>query len=290
MNKQCLVEPDKYFANMVFSLNFRIGALDSFEKRFKRLTKFVNVIRGKASKNATFDGVTSMLLESLGGNPPNFTCLGEEERLNSTANLTKGFSIPKYDELRKLHRLHQQNRNNSKIVDAISVGSKIYAVLSNCSTDVSYWCSVDNTTVANLGSIWKRCEKLRKDIVLKSDRCRLSEGDAKCFCYEGLDLLVRQFKRENCADIKDDERKTVDVKSDCLDAFRACRQRENEAFFTINQCDHKTVDLIESSRSLRDFLDDEEDYDESYDIDYDEDYYEGLDLDQEEEYIDKQSF
>ena len=100
---------------------------------------------------------------------------------------------------------------------------------------------------------------------------------------------------------------TVDVKSDCLDAFRACRQRENEAFFTINQCDHKTVDLIESSRwrgisycfqqislprSLRDFLDDEEDYDESYDIDYDEDYYEGLDLDlgidldQEEEYID----
>ena len=101
---------------------------------------------------------------------------------------------------------------------------------------------------------------------------------------------------------------TVDVKSDCLDAFRACRQRENEAFFTINQCDHKTVDLIESSRwrwicfqqislprSLRDFLDDEEDYDESYDIDYDEDYYEGLDLDlgidldQEENYIDDQS-
>ena len=103
---------------------------------------------------------------------------------------------------------------------------------------------------------------------------------------------------------------TVDVKSDCLDAFRACRQRENEAFFTINQCDHKTVDLIESSRwrwisycfqqmslprSLRDFLDDEEDYDESYDIDYDEDYDEvldldlGTDLDQEENYIEQNS-
>ena len=75
--------------------------------------------------------------------------------------------ISLYTYLQKLHRLHQQNRNNSKIVDAIrfhwllqpkytnkhkhnvqsinkksfifSVGSKIYAVLSNCSTDVSYW-------------------------------------------------------------------------------------------------------------------------------------------------------
>ena len=67
-NKQCLVEPDKFFANMVFTLSFRvkidnqnlygfvslgiitisngqIGALDSFEKRYKRLTKFITVIR-----------------------------------------------------------------------------------------------------------------------------------------------------------------------------------------------------------------------------------------------------
>ena len=42
---------------------------------------------------------------------------------------------------------------------------------------------------------------------------------------------------------------TVVEKGLCLDAFRACRQMENEAFFTINQCDHKTVDLIiESNR------------------------------------------
>ena len=115
------------------------------------------------------------------------------------------------------------------------------------------------------------------------------------FFFSGCFFLLRLFFPLS---------QTVDVKSDCLDAFRACRQRENEAFFTINQCDHKTVDLIESSRwrwicfqqislprSLRDFLDDEEDYDESYDIDYDEDYYEGLDLDldQEEDYIDEQS-
>ena len=37
--------------------------------------------------------------------------------------------------------------------------------------------------------------------------CRLSQEDAKCFCYEGLELMVQQFKRDKCADIKEDERK-----------------------------------------------------------------------------------
>jgi len=275
-DKQCLLDPAKYFANMVFTLNFRIGALDSFEKRYKRLTKFVKVIRGKASKNATFESVTSMLLDSLGGDPNNFTCLGEEERLATNANVSKGFSIPKYENFGKLERLNHRldDRDSSKVTDAISTGSQIYAVLSNCSSDVSFWCTVDNATTQNLNTTWKRCEKMRKEIVQKSDRCRLSEGDAKCFCYEGLDLLVGQFKREKCSDIKEDERKTVVEKGLCLDAFRACRQMENEAFFTINQCDHKTVDLIiESNRSLRDVLEDEEDDDdEDYDLDYEEDY------------------
>jgi len=269
-NKQCLVEPDKFFANMVFTLSFRIGALDSFEKRYKRLTKFITVIRGKASKNATFESVTGLLLKALGGNPTNFTCLGEEERTNTQANISKFVSSP---ELRTVSRLYQQSRNNSKIVDAISQGSKIYDVLSNCSESVSYWCTVSNTTVANMNSTWKDCEYMRKEIVKDSDKCRLSEGDAKCFCYAGLDLKVKLFKAEKCADIKEDERKTMDEKSECLNAFRACRQMENEAFFTINQCDHKPVDLlIASSRSLQDFLEDEEDYDD-YDFDYEEDYH-----------------
>jgi len=271
-NKQCLLEPDKYFANMVFTLSYRTGTLDNFEKRYKRLTKFINVIRGKASKNATFESVTSMLLDSLGGNATNFTCLGEEERQVSTANVSKGISIPEYDQLRQVSRLYQ--RNDSKILDAISQGSLIYDVLSNCSSSVSYWCTVDNVTVANMNSTWKTCEKLRKEIVQKSDRCRLSKEDAKCFCYEGLDLLVQAFKREKCVDIKEDERKTVDEKAVCLNAFKACRQMENEAFFTINQCDHKPVDLlIENTRSLQDFLDDEDDYDDYAGVDYEEDYH-----------------
>jgi len=147
-------------------------------------------------------------------------------------------------------------------------------LLSNVTNCPFFWCTVDNITVVNMDSIWKSCEELRKEIVQKSDRCRLSKEDAKCFCYEGLDLLVQAFKRQKCADIKEDERKTVDEKAVCLNAFRACRQMENEAFFTINQCDHKPVDLlIESSRSLQDFLDDEDDYDDYAGIDYDEDYH-----------------
>ena len=115
--------------------------------------------------------------------------------MNSTANLTKGFSIPKYDELRvsdkmgkkqnifvynihtlymfiyissetsstspteqeqqqdcrchqvplafstKIHKQTQIQRTigNQSAKNLFSVGSKIYAVLSNCSTDVSYW-------------------------------------------------------------------------------------------------------------------------------------------------------
>ena len=45
-----------------------------------------------------FDHIEKETFE--GGNATNFTCLGEEERQVSTANVSKGISIPEYDQLR----------------------------------------------------------------------------------------------------------------------------------------------------------------------------------------------
>ena len=55
-----------------------------------------------------------------GGNPNNFTCLGEEERLATNANVSKGFSIPKYENFgvgdfhREAKHLDRSNKRNSK--------------------------------------------------------------------------------------------------------------------------------------------------------------------------------
>ena len=124
---------------------------------------------------------------------------------------------------------------------------------------------------------------------ISSDQYKTNTQEEKTY-YVGVCLRQEVTKRilhnyRHCPPSQ-----TVDKKGECLDAFRACRQMENEAFFTINQCDHKPVEvLIKSSRcklgfqpdlknesllfrSLRDFLEDEEDNDD-YDIDYEEDYH-----------------
>jgi len=209
------------FNNIKTVMEFRIKQLDNFDEKFKRLGRVVKLLRGKSSKNATFNNATLLLAKALGGDMKNPTCEGmaaEETR-----------SLPE--------------------------SIYTYNILNNCPAKVLENCSVPvNLVNQTMMQRWQECNDTSTQLVNKTMECQKTEdGEDKCNCWKASTKLMESFKERNCLSsiTSPMEKLNKEVKTSCLATYQDCKTKEDDALFMINACDHQHTVLIGNSRFLK---------------------------------------
>jgi len=241
VDSPCLANVTQMFKNIKKAMEFRINQLDNFDEKFKRLGRVLKLLKGKSSKNATFNNATEMLAKALGGDMKNPTCEGleAENQISSSRSLPESINI--------------------------------YKILNNCPADVVENCSIPAGLVyETLMGQWQDCADTSSVLINKTIECQripsepIENGEKKCSCWQESVELVESFKEKKCLSSIEEPVKKLnkDVKNSCLSTYQECKKKEDDALFMINACDHQDTVVVGNSRFSRtqdeDWEDDED--------------------------------
>jgi len=243
-------ETSELFANAQEALLFRINQLENFDKRFRRTTSTVKLIRSKGSKFSEFTNTTELLLRALGGDKDNLQCNAQAGDTRVLTNATTTLEI-----------------------------------LGNCSAKINESCYVYDELGWNEEEL-EKCGKQRDEILTQVDICyRMVESntDAKCLCWakakeevdemKSLKVTVRENVTDKCFKAMEKVSKAINLnsgqKGKCLKQFIKCKQHQDKAIGLINACNDEDTVIIGNFRTM---LTEEEDFEEDNDYDYSDEF------------------
>jgi len=186
----------------------------NFLKQWERYSKFNKTNANKLGKRGRFDGPGTYLMQAADGNLANISCdyATSATSANST-NSTRSKSIAKSD------------------------FNSAYKMMTNCSKAVELACKrSDPDTYATAAECHKDMIKIKSE----GDKCAKLDKDAtaQCACWKKIDDDYKTpLQNKKCIGVMNKMMREMKAeKGKCLDAFRACKKKEDVLPKLVYEC------------------------------------------------------